>query len=381
MQIINPSNGKQKALRIAVDICTLSDGKRGIETSGIQTAVIAILNELQRLDTANEYILFETRESAYITYNNNWKKVLLPTFYLPHFLWMQLILPIYLLKHNIDVLWASKSICPLLFFKKIRVYTTIYDLSYLHFPETLLYKDKLELQLLVPLSAKRSTAVITDSMYIKNDIEKNYRSIKTPIIAIPLGKPDWNIPSTYSSEKRQDFLFFAGNLEPRKNLINAIKALELLNSQGKSVELQIASPSGWKTAQIIDYINKSPIKLNIKLLGFLSLDDLRSKYLMCKALLYPSFYEGFGLPILEALVLDCPVLTSQNTVMQEIAENAALYFNPFDPHDIAEKIQFVFSDAFKRDFYLKHKNRILGKYSWEISAKKMLSIFESSNDK
>ena len=160
-----------------------------------------------------------------------------------------------------------------------------------------------------------------------------------------------------------------------------IRALEILSSQGKSIELQIASPSGWKTKEIINYINKSPIKNHIKLLGFISLDELKIKYLTCKALLYPSLYEGFGLPILEALVLDCPVLTSQNTVMQEIAEDSAVYFNPLDPNDIAEKIRFVYSDGFNRKFYLKHKNRILGKYSWETSAKKMLSIFESSNDK
>jgi len=380
MPLIGSTNGEKKTLRIAVDIGTLSDGPHGNENSGIQVAVIALLNQLQRLDTFNEYFLFETRKSAYTVYNEKWKKILLPAYGVPAIVWLQSVFPRYLSKYNIDVLWAPKGICPLWFSKKIRVYTTIHDLSYLHFPETLLYKDRIQCQLLIPQSAKRSAAVFTVSGYIKRDIEQNLQPIEIPVLAIPHGKPDWTIPLAYSSEKRKDFLFFAGNLEPRKNLINAVRALEILHTQGIAVELQIAYPSGWKNIKIINYIKESPIQKNIKLLGFLSVDELKEKYLTCKALLYPSFYEGFGLPVLEALVSDCPVITSQNTVMQEIAEDSALYFNPFDPRDIADKIRFVYSDAFDREFYLKHKNRILEKYSWETAAIKMLSVFVSSGD-
>lgn len=371
---------EKQPLRIGVDIRTLNDGKHGIETSGIQTAVISLLDQLQQIDTVNEYLLFETRESNYRIYNSKWKKLVLPTFRIPGILWLQFIFPFYLLKHKIDVFWATKFICPFWLSRKIKVYTTVYDLSYLHFPKTQLFMDKIKYQILVPPSLKRSTAIIVDSLFIKRDIEKNIRSNKTPVIALPLGKPDWTIPSAYSSEKRQEFLFFAGNIEPRKNLINAIKALEILYSRGKSIELHIASPAGWKNRELHDYIERSPIKSNIKLLGFLSCDELKTKYLTCKALLYPSFYEGFGLPVLEALVFDCTVLTSQNTVMQEIAENTAVYFNPFDPYDIAEKILLVFSEGFKRDYYLKQKNKVLEKYSWETSARRLLSVFESSDN-
>ena len=378
-----PVSGTIKAgnanLRIAVDIRTLSEGKYRIETAGIQTAVIALLDQLQRIDTVNEYLLFETRDSAYKVFNNKWKKVHLPALGLPEMVWLQSFFPWYLSKHKVDVLWAPKSICPLWTFRKIRIYTMIYDLTFLHYPETMTAKDRALCRILIPFSAKRSTAVFTDSEYIKKDIEINYRSIKTPIIAVPLGKPDWSVPADYSCRQRQEFLFFAGNLEPRKNLVNAIKALEILLLQGKSIELQIASPSAWKSGEITDYIGRSPVKNNIKLLGFISLDELKKKYLQCKALLYPSFYEGFGLPVLEALAMDCPVITSKNTVMQENAGDAAIYFDPFDPGDIAEKISLVYSETFDREFYLKHKKGILERYSWDRAARKILSSFNRSS--
>jgi glycosyltransferase involved in cell wall biosynthesis/SAM-dependent methyltransferase len=365
-------------LRIAVDINTLGDGKCGNETSGIQTAVIALLDQLQRLDTSNEYLLFEARDSAYKVYNNKWKKILLPRHGLSGIVWLYLVLPWYLRRYKIDVLWEPKILCPLLFFRKIRVFTTIYDLTFLHYPETMTVKDRALYRFLFPLSAKRSSAVLTDSEYIKRDFENSYRSVKTPVIAVPLGKPDWSVPADYSYRQRKEFLFFAGNLEPRKNLINAIKALEILRAQGITIELQIASPSSWQSSGILDYLSRSPVRDSIKLLGYLPVEVLKEKYLTCKALLYPSFYEGFGLPVLEALAMDCPVLTSKNTVMQEIAGESAVYFDPFDPLDIAEKIRLVYSEDFNRDSYLKHCGRVLEKYSWEKAARTMLSSFELS---
>jgi glycosyltransferase involved in cell wall biosynthesis len=364
--------GIKTPLRIGVDICSLAANKAG----GITTYITELLRQFNALDGTNEYILFETRDSQFPVSNPRWKKVVLPTF-LPGSLWNQLLFPFYLLKYKIDVLWSPTFFCPLWGPRRMKRFITIHDLTLYHFPETMIFKDMLLLRLLVPLSARRSTAVFTDSQFIKKDIENRFYHLKTPIIAVPLGKPEWTIPSEYRSEKRLDFLFFAGNLEPRKNLINSIKALEILYSRGKSVELQIASPSGWRYKEILDFVNHSPIKRNINFLGFLSLPELQKKYLACKALLYPSFYEGFGLPVLEALALDCVVVTSRNTVMEEIAENAAMYFDPWSPADIAEKIGFVYSKDFDRSQYLQHKNRILEKYSWDSAAGSMLSFFES----
>lgn len=379
MPLMDLSENKDKIKRIGIDICTLGDGKLGIETAGIQNFLTALLNQLQYIDDKNEYFLFETRESQFKCINPKWKKLVLPTF-LPGIVWMQLIFPFYLLRYKIDVLWSPKFICPLWRFKRIRTYTTIHDLTTFHYPQTRTFRENIIMRFFIPWSIKRSTAVFAVSDFVKKDIEMFFKYSTTTIFAIPNGKPEWNIPNGYRVENRCDFLFFAGNLEPRKNLLLVIRALEKLYLNGKSIELQIASPSGWKNRELLDYIERSPIKPNIKLLGFISVTDLQQKYLSCRALVYPSLYEGFGLPVLEALTMDCIVITSQNTVMQEIAGESAIYFNPFDRNDLAEKIRFVYSEAFKREFYLKHKNNILEKYSWETAAQRLRSVFESSND-
>jgi glycosyltransferase involved in cell wall biosynthesis len=101
------------------------------------------------------------------------------------------------------------------------------------------------------------------------------------------------------------------------------------------------------------------------------------QYLFCKSYVYPSLYEGFGLPVLEALCCDCLVMTSHGTVMQEIAGECALYFDPYDPKDIARIIECVFSESFDRNIYLKNKKSVLQKYSWEKSAHSLLSAFEN----
>ena len=249
------SSVNKQTLRIAVDIRTLSDA-----ASGIQNALIALLNQLQSLDTANEYLLFETRNSSFQVHNPGWKRILLPTYGLPGVLWEQTFLPRFLSTSAVDVLWAPKSICPLWLDRRIRVFTTIHDLTYVHYPATMTVKDRMLCRMLIPLSARRSTAIFTVSNCIKRDIEDSYPSLTIPVIAIPHGRPAWSVPSDYSCRQRQEFLFFAGNLEPRKNLLNAVKALEALHAQGTSIELQIASPSSWKSGEIMDYISKSPVK-------------------------------------------------------------------------------------------------------------------------
>jgi glycosyltransferase involved in cell wall biosynthesis len=372
---LSPVNDKIK--RIAIDIRTLCDGKRGIETSGIQIYLIELLSHLQKLDKKNIYFLFETKVSQFRCISPKWNKILVPKWHLPAIVWQQIVFPFYLVKYKIDILWSPKFICPIWCTNKIKIYTTFHDLVFSLYSQTMQFRDILQSRYFTHMSIKKSTAIFAVSDFTKKEIEIYFKTLKTPIISIPNGKPEWNPPDDYNANNRENYLFFPGNLEPRKNILMAIRALEILHSEGKPIELQIASPAGWKNKELLDYIARSKIKSNIKLLGAFSHNDLKQKYLSCKALLYPSLYEGFGLPVLEALTLDCLVITSKNTVMQEIADKSALYFDPLNSNDIADKIRMVYSNDFDRNKYLKHKYTVLNKYSWESAARTILTIFES----
>ena len=362
-------------MRIGIDIKALSNN-----STGIARYLKELLDNLQQLDHQNEYVLFECRNSNYVLQNPKWKKII-TVWFLPGVLWQQLILPFLLKKHAVDVLWAPEQICPVLFMNKIKIITSVHDCVEIHFPHTAQWAVKIINKFLLKRTLLKSNSIVTVSDYIKKDLYASYRSI-IPIEklhSIPNGKPNWKLPKNYDDTKRHQFLFFAGNIEPRKNLLNLIKALEHLFNKGLIIDLHIVGPQGWKNKKYFQYCSQSRVRNQIHHLGYCSQEELIRNYLTCKAFIYPSFYEGFGLPVLEALCLDSLVLTSRGTVMEEIAGPAALYFNPEDPVDIARTIESVYSPQFHRTSILKYKNAVLDKYAWESSASRLLEIIKASS--
>jgi glycosyltransferase involved in cell wall biosynthesis len=361
-------------MRIGIDIKALKNG-----STGISRYLRSIMDELQALDHENNYFLFECTTSDYRICNPKWEKILIP-WKLPGILWQQCILPGYLKKYRIQVLWAPEQICPIFTHCSIKVITTVYDLTAIRFPETC-QKSNLWIQrLLFPKTISRSSIITPISDYVKKEIDEIFSNRLTATLNDPVycGKPDWLLPPDYVTADRQDFIFFPGNLEPRKNLPRLIRALELLYKKNDlAITLHLSGPAGWKNETLLSLLKNSPVNKNVIHLGFLSEERLKREYLSCKALVYPSMYEGFGLPVLEALSLDCMVLTSKNTVMEEIAGDAALYFNPQEIESIAEKISMVYSEKFNRNGFLRNAKNVTAKYSWHESAKKLLSFFSS----
>jgi len=359
-------------MRIGIDIKAFSHN-----TTGIARYLRELLNALQYLDHENDYFLFECRRTGYGIINTRWKKIT-SNWFLPGVLWQQVVLPFLIKKQAIEVFWAPEQICPVFFMKKVKIITTIHDCVAIHFPKTAQWSVALINKLLLNRSLSASHCLVTVSDFIRKDILQSYGSalMAHKVISIPNGKPSWTPPREYSRDKRADYLFFAGNSEPRKNLLNAIKALELLFVKGRIVPLYIAGPIGWKNKSVAAYINGSRVREHIRFLGFCNDETLKLHYLQCKALLYPSLYEGFGLPILEALCLDCLVATSRGTVMEEIAGPCALYFDPLSPESIAKTIETMYSPTFDGNTILRNRESILSNFSWEVSAQKLLTVFK-----
>jgi len=361
-------------MRIGIDIKAL-----GHSSTGTARYIREVLTYLQNNDVGNDYFLFECRQSGYTVTNNRWHKIYTP-WKLPGIVWQQFILPFLLKKYAVDVLWAPEQICPVIFVKKIKIVTTIHDCVLFHFPQTSQKSVRLIYNILFKPTIRRSAKLIAVSDFIRQDFLSSYYPIAIPekTVAIAHGKPDWKIPPDYSPLQREPFLFFAGNNEPRKNLFNLIKALEILCDEGLNISLHLAGPAGWKNKDLADYIKKSRIHNRIRFLGYCSEEELRHQYLTCTAFIYPSLYEGFGLPILEALCLDCLVATSKNTVMEEIAKQSALYFDPNSPKDIAAVIKKIYAPDFDRNTCLQFKDTALKQYSWNHTAQKTLQVLEDA---
>lgn len=364
-------------MRIGVDIKAFKNG-----TTGIARHLRSILDCLQKLDRENDYILFSCAPSNYAIHNPRWKKIITP-WRLPGVAWQQLVLPGLLKRYAIDILWAPEQMCPIFLSQKIRVILTVHDLVCQRFPETSVWSNRMIQQHLLPRAIRRSDAIAPVSDYIARELESAYPGLLHGDLLRPVynGSPDWTPSPGYAASRRGNFLFFAGNVEPRKNLARLIEALEiLLRKHGLTIPLHIAGPAGWKNQSLHSLIDSSMVKENITFLGYLSEEELKGEYQTCKALVYPSLYEGFGLPVLEALSLDCLVLTSEGTVMQEVARGSVMYFDPKNAESIAGAIRHIYDPAFDRSNYLDKKAEILRKYSWEQAAAALLSIMREIHE-
>ncbi len=357
-------------MKIGIDIKAFKNG-----STGISRYLRSLLDRLQEMDRKNEYILYECTSSGYKVKNPLWKKKLLP-WRLPGILWQQFILPKHLRRDGIDIFWAPEQICPILYNGVI--FTTVYDLTAVRFPQTCQWSNRCIQRILFPLTIKKSSYLLPISDFINREVRQFYPSlcVKTVLTTINCGGPKLKIKEGVHVFPEKPVLFFAGNREPRKNLGRLIEAMEILYREGLPLDLRLAGPPGWKNRELHRKIAESPVRELIHFLGYLSEEELMEQYRNCSAVIYPSFYEGFGLPVLEAFSMGARVITSRGTVMEEIAGAAARYFDPFDVADMARVIRSALDEPppGEKEFLL--YKQILDKYSWERSAAELLRLFE-----
>ena len=159
-----------------------------------------------------------------------------------------------------------------------------------------------------------------------------------------------------------------------------IHALEILHDNGQDIPLTITGPKGWRNKSICDILSKTPVANNITHLGFVSDNELSELYRTSAAVIFPSLYEGFGLPVLEALAQRTPVLTTKDSAMEEIAGDFATYFDAKAPESIASAIKSFYNNRTAVEKKLHEDaglNKLLEHYSWENSARSLLELFES----
>jgi glycosyltransferase involved in cell wall biosynthesis len=355
-------------VNIGVDIKALFAG-----TAGIAAYIRNTLDSLQELDRVNRYFLFEKKPSKYAVKNPLWQKVLVPS-RLPGTLWLMAVLPSRLPRYSIEVFWGPEQIVPCVLPARAAMVSTVLDVAVKRCPRTMQTTNYFINKLFLKRSIGRSQTVLTISRCIRDDICRFFPR------QAPLSKVEVTYPGRPREQAipekpigRGDHLLFAGSFEPRKNLLFLLKALALLKTEKSlTVPLCIAGPGGWKNSAVYKYIETSGLAGQIKFLGFLSDADLTLEYRRCKAFVYPSLYEGFGLPVLEALSAGAPVLSSRGTAMEEVAGECIVLFDPADPRDIADKISALYSGAIDTGALLANREAVLSRFSWESTARQTL---------
>ncbi len=227
----------------------------------------------------------------------------------------------------------------------------------------------------------RADHILAVSEYTKNEIIRIYNIPEHKITVTGLGVQH-NIfrPELSEDKMRQvrniyglpgSFYLFIATLEPRKNIANLIKAFEKLDGE---TDLVIAGRQGWKYKTILQLIENSPMRQKIKYIGYIEEDHKPHLLKLAQALVWPSFYEGFGLPPLEAMAVGTPVITSQVTSLPETVGSAAIMVDPYSPTDISRAMKNIVSDNNLREKLIKRGFAQAKKFDWKITAKKTSDV-------
>jgi len=284
-------------------------------------------------------------------------------------LWEQIELPAYLKRHNSPLLLNLSGLPPVLYANKI---STIFDLSVLRHPEWFSKKYYYFYKTMLPLVAKHSTELITISNYSRQEI--------IDLLAVPTDRLNvvyCSVPQIFNkyavnerrSEKR--YILSVSSIDPRKNFKNLILAFNSLDIKDLELVIIGSENSVFKKQDL-----KTSIQSNkhIHFTGYISDDELALLYKNAALFAYPSFYEGFGMPPLEAMSFGCPAVVSNKTSLPEVFGDAAYYVDPYSVNDIANGIKEVLeNDGLRKDLVTRGYERV-ELFSWERSAMKILEI-------
>lgn len=365
-------------MRIAIDIKCLR-----YNNSGIGRYLKNMLDALQKLDQENEYLLFSPTPIDYPISNPNFKLCPIPGLRilgknLPGIFWQQTTLVNALRQNNIDVIWGPEQTLPIppCGCKKV---LTVHDFVHKRYPETMRRSVRCINNTFGEKSILCANKIALVSEFTKQELQSFYPQVPSEnLVVVPNGARVLDPQKEVVQQTRKKQLLFVGSLEPRKNLKNLVTALEILAKQGVAIPLILTGPKGWKNETEMDLLKNSPIAGNIQHLGFVSDSELRTLYATSAAVVFPSLYEGFGLPVLEALAMKTPVLTTRGSVMESIAGKCGIYFDATQPEDMANVIRkfFEVAEPWKiLDSVETERQNILSTFRWENSAKKLMEVF------
>lgn len=283
-------------------------------------------------------------------------------------------------KLKLDVLIYPKNVIPLThFLLRARKINIIHDLAF--FEKSLdAYPllDTLFMKTFMKLSCARADKTIAVSNYTKKDIQRKFNLSPDKIVVVYEGIESIFKQKTIDEKwlKHRDihfpFLLYTGSISPRKNLLRTLKSFNKIKNKIPH-HFYITGQKSWKHSHVSDYIETN-LKDRVTILGHLADEELINFYNLASLYVYPSLYEGFGLPILEAQSCGCPVLTSNVTSCPEVAGDGAVFVDPYNIEKTANTIEETIKDKKLRDELTRRGLNNIKRFSWKKSAERILNI-------
>jgi glycosyltransferase involved in cell wall biosynthesis len=292
--------------------------------------------------------------------------------------WYDIKIPAVLRKYKADVFVSCDGFCSLR--TKVPQCLVVHDLAFLHYPSFYKKSQGLFYKKYTPRFLAKSESVATVSAFSKNDIVKQYKIAddKIDIVLsaakkcfIPIDDEEKIAIKNKYTEGREYFVY-TGAIHPRKNLMSLLKAFSVFKKRQKTnMKLMLVGRLALKYESFTLSLKSYKYRDDVVMTGYVSEDELVKITGAAYGMIYPSLWEGFGVPVLEAMQCDVPVITSINSAMQEIAKDAALYINPASHTDMADKMMLLYKDENLRNELIQKGSETVKEYTWESTAIKL----------
>lgn len=362
-------------MKIAVNTRFLLAGQ--LEGFGYYTHEVFGLLAALHPDHEFHFIFDRQPHSMFLTSPNIRSHVLPPAARHPLLwkLWYDLRLPILLKRIGADVFISPDAQCSLS--TRVPQCVVVHDLGFLHFPEGYKKSHLRYYKRFTPKFLSKAARVITVSSFTKSDIVRQYNTAENKLVVAPNAARQVFKPLSFEEQEKikmkytggAEFFICVGAIHPRKNLVRLLKAFSLFKKRLQSgMKLVLAGRLAWKNEQFLELLKTYKHRNDVILTGYLPDEELARLQASAYALVYPSLFEGFGVPVLEAMACRVPVITSKNSAMQEVAGSAAIYFDPHDIQDIADKMMRMYKDETLRNQLINNAAETSPKYSWQHTA-------------
>jgi glycosyltransferase involved in cell wall biosynthesis len=302
--------------------------------------------------------------------------------------WWTVGLPRYIKRKSLALFHGTNYDVPL--WKRCPTVLTIHDLSLLLHPLTHEPERVRRARRRLPLMARAATMIITPTMSVRGEVCAHLGVSPEKVVAVAEAPREnfrpMNASQSEMTRKRlgveDEFLLFVGTVEPRKNLRALVQAFkEVSRATNARPQLVIAGKRGWLTDDLFAELKASGVAQRVLFTGYLPDEDLCALYSSCKAFVYPSLYEGFGLPPLEAMACGAPVIASRIPSLSEVTGPAARLFSPGNHLELAQHVITLLSDEDKRRHLSTLGRKRAAQFSWHETALKTLEVYAEAKER
>ncbi|HVA88821.1 MAG TPA: glycosyltransferase family 1 protein [Chloroflexota bacterium] len=300
-------------------------------------------------------------------------------------LWEQLALPALIARERLDLVHGTLNVLPLT--RRTPGVVTIHDVSFLLFPERFLPAKRRYLTTMTRLSARGARFVAASSENTRRDVIQLLGVPEERVRVIPLGvddrlrepvDPETIAAFRIAHDLPEHFYLYIGSLEPRKNLVRLVEAYGLARQAGVDWPLVLAGGKGWLYEEIFTRIQELGLEPHIRLPGYVLYEDLPLWYNAASVFVYPSLYEGFGLPVAEAMTCGCPVITSTASSLPEVAGDAAILVDPEEVEELRDGlVRLAGSPTLRADLARLGRERAT-RFDWRGTVAQMVSLYSEA---